>query len=116
MDETAESSSIKNHEACSPRGDTPSNFKDKHMRDTASNFEDETMRDAPSNFEDKSTRYKSSQDEESDDVGRLSAGEDKSRLSPNKLLNNILRKEDVCKNGVAIQPEMNCEVIDKTNY
>ena len=116
MEETTESSSTEDHEACFPRGDIPSNFKDKHIRDSNSNFEDKMCKDARSNVEDKTQRYISSQDEGSDDVGRPPAREDESRLSSDVQLDNILRKEDVCKNGVAIKPEMNCEVIDKTNY
>ena len=85
------------------------------MKDSTSNFEDETTRDALSNFEDKSMRYKSSQDKESDDIGKSPVGDDELRLSQDKLLNNTLKKENVCKSGVALQPEMNYEVTNKIN-
>ena len=116
MVETAESSSTKDHEVCFPRENKTSNFKDKNIRGSNSNSEDKICEDARSNIEDKTLRCISPQDVGSNDISRPPVREDESRLSSEGQLDNILRKEGVCKNVVAFKPEMNCEVIDNNNY
>ena len=62
-----------------------------------------------------SKNNQTSQDKEDDDIGKSPVGDDELRLSQDKLLNNTLKKENVCKSGVALQPEMNYEVTNKIN-